>query len=141
MKNQVPARKGKDICRNAKLFSKHTKHASTQWYFLLRAILSSSVYYSLISLSSFNRRTCSPVCFPSCCVSRHLHGGQTLWWNMQKTSWPSTPSTWMPPWRSSHLRAGTAFPFSSCSMTSSGQIVSSCSWPIFMFQLPSGIFI
>ena len=68
----------------------------------------------------------SPVCFSACCVSRRLHGGQTSWWSMQRTSWPFTPSTWMPLWRSNPLRAGTASPSSNCSMTFSGQTVSSC---------------
>lgn len=88
----------------------------------------------------FNRRPCSPASFPSCCVSRRLRGGQTSWWSMQKTSWPSMPSTWMPLWRSNPPRAGTASLSSSCSTTSSGQTVSLCTRPAFIL-LPLQVFL
>ncbi len=109
----------------------HRAYTHIQWYFKTWWDPVECVIPSFLPcfISCLNWSPCSPVCFPSCCVSRRLHGGQTSWWSMQKTSWPSMPSTWMPLWKSSHLRAGTASPSSSCSTTSSGWTVSS--WPTF----------
>lgn len=81
--------------------------------------------YCVLTVHLLTGALCSHVFPPSCCVCRPLHGGQTSWWSMQRPSWPSMPSTWMPLWRSSPLRAGTASPSSSFSMTSSGLTVSS----------------
>ena len=85
-----------------------------------------SLSFFLVSSHLLTGNPSSPVCFSTCCVSRRLHGGQTSWWSMQRTSWPFMPLTWMPLWRSSPPRAGTASPSSSCSTTSSEWTVSSC---------------
>lgn len=56
-------------------------------------------------------------------LCRHLHGGLTSWWNMQRRFSPSMLWTWTQRWKFNLRTAGIVFLSSSCLMTTCGSTV------------------